>query len=363
MDAAVDAESLRRGEPAGPVGFSVGGDHPLVDPPGRLDLDVLLAREQGLSPQLLPLGQQSGPGVQGSACRVERVARTAAVTLNVLLDPAPAAVQGVTGQAHHMKGSMTATAWGSSSAVAVLKPVNPSIATTSTASRRDCSRSLSQVLNACLERPSTMSSSRAGPVADHGQIDDHGDVLVPTPRVPPEMLINPNRGAPPEPGRVVDQDPLAPREDRVVGGVPGDPEPLGDPRDGQVLTDDPLQRPPQPAPGELRPRLGRPSHVLAPHVPAPGAPVATDRHLQRGRAPAERLVSQAPHDGVTHSALAAAPATPLVGIDHPVRQHRPVGLKSLAGDLEAELIETAERVRSAQPKVASGMSRSSGRTA
>ena len=38
-----------------------------------------------------------------------------------------------------------------------------------------------------------------------------------------------------EPVRVVDQDPLALGQDRVVGGVPRDPEPLGDPGDGQVL--------------------------------------------------------------------------------------------------------------------------------
>ena len=32
------------------VGVAVGGDHPLVDPPGRFDLDVLVAGEQGLQP-------------------------------------------------------------------------------------------------------------------------------------------------------------------------------------------------------------------------------------------------------------------------------------------------------------------------
>ncbi len=59
---------------------------------------------------------------------------------------------------------MTATASGSSSAAAVLNPVNPSIATTSTRSRQSCGRPASHVLKAALERPSTMSSSRAGPV-------------------------------------------------------------------------------------------------------------------------------------------------------------------------------------------------------
>ncbi|PXY34673.1 hypothetical protein BAY59_03935 [Prauserella coralliicola] len=58
---------------------------------------------------------------------------------------------------------MTATASGSCSVVAVLKPVKPSIATTSTVSRHAVGRSASQVLKACLERPSTMWSSRAGP--------------------------------------------------------------------------------------------------------------------------------------------------------------------------------------------------------
>jgi len=32
--------------PVGAVGFAVGGDHELVDAPGRLDLDVLVGGEQ-----------------------------------------------------------------------------------------------------------------------------------------------------------------------------------------------------------------------------------------------------------------------------------------------------------------------------
>ncbi len=48
--------------------------------------------------------------------------------------------------------------------VAVLNPVNPSIATTSTPSSQACGRAASQALNTALERPSTMSNSRAGPV-------------------------------------------------------------------------------------------------------------------------------------------------------------------------------------------------------
>ena len=111
-------------------------------------------------------------GVQGPAGSVERVFPAAAVPVAVLLDPAPAAVQSVAREADDWgylrlrggNGSITATASGSSSVVAVLNPVTPSIATTSSPARQVAGRAASQVLNACLERPSTESSSREGPV-------------------------------------------------------------------------------------------------------------------------------------------------------------------------------------------------------
>ena len=59
---------------------------------------------------------------------------------------------------------MTGTACGSSSAAAVLKPANPSIATTSIAFAHSFGRAASHCLNTAFERPSTMSSNRAGPV-------------------------------------------------------------------------------------------------------------------------------------------------------------------------------------------------------
>ena len=140
--------------------------------------------------------------------------------------------------------------------------------------------------------------SRAGAVADRGQVDDHGDVLVAATGVPPDVLIHANDGDAVEPARVVDQDALAFGEDGVVGGVPRHPEPVSDPGDGEVLHHQALQRPPQPAAGQLRPRLRRLARVLPPHMPASGAAVAADRHLQRGRSPAERLVRQPADHGV-----------------------------------------------------------------
>ena len=61
------------------------------------------------------------------------------------------------------KGSMTAVASGSSSAAALLNPVNPSIATISIFSRHVWGWEASQVLKTCLDRPGTMSKSREGP--------------------------------------------------------------------------------------------------------------------------------------------------------------------------------------------------------
>ena len=41
-----------------PVGLAVGGDHPLVDAPGGLDLDVLVDGEQRFKPVALFIGEQ-----------------------------------------------------------------------------------------------------------------------------------------------------------------------------------------------------------------------------------------------------------------------------------------------------------------
>lgn len=59
---------------------------------------------------------------------------------------------------------MTVLAPGSSSAAALVNPVNPSIATISILSRQMLGWEASQVLKTCLERPGTMSKSREGPL-------------------------------------------------------------------------------------------------------------------------------------------------------------------------------------------------------
>ena len=64
LEAAVDRIKAR---PSPPAGVAVGGDHALVDAPGRLDLDVLLDGEQRLDPGGLLVGEQVSAGVQGPA--------------------------------------------------------------------------------------------------------------------------------------------------------------------------------------------------------------------------------------------------------------------------------------------------------
>ena len=193
-----------------------------------------------------------------------------------------------------------------------------------------------------------MSSSLAEPVwfSHRGQVDDDGDEGVPAPGVPPGVLVDPDDAHPsnrcgssirtrrPRPG---------PRRWRCSTT----PEGPSDAGDAQVLADDALQRPAQSTARQLRPRLGGPAGVLAPHVPAAGAPVAADRDQQRRRAPPERLVRQPTDDAVPRAALASAATTPPVGVINrvcdPARQHRTVRLQMLSHHDETELVQTAER--------------------
>jgi hypothetical protein len=115
--------------------LGIGGYDRLVDAPGDLDLDVGFVGEQRVDACALSVGEQVVSGVQGPPGAVERVVGVAAVSVQVLLDAAATAVQGITGQAGDVEGIHHRRPPGSSSLVAVLNPANPSIATTSRPSR------------------------------------------------------------------------------------------------------------------------------------------------------------------------------------------------------------------------------------
>src|SRR3954463_11780267 len=87
---------------------------------------------------------------------------------------------------------------------------------------------------------------------------------------------------------------------------------------------------------------------------AADASVATDRDLERGRAPAQRLLRQTPNQRVARRPPAAATATPLIGLHHAAREHGALWLKALADGHKPELIEPAEhgqvRAREARPR-------------
>ena len=115
--------------------------------------------------------------------------------------------------------------------------MNPSIATTSRPWRH-ASGPVGQPLLERLFRAArnhVEQPSRAGTVTDRGEVDDHGDVLVAAPGVPPHVLIHPDGGDTVETLRVSDRDPPAVGQDRVIGGVPRHGQRLGDPGDAQVL--------------------------------------------------------------------------------------------------------------------------------
>ena len=226
-----------------------------------------------------------------------------------------------------------------------MKPVNPSIATTSIPSRQSFGRWLSQVLNACLERPWTMPGSRAGPVPSRIPVRSVITVTYVPPRLVWRRTCSPAPIAVTPPDRVVSSIrarlPSARTASLAVFGATLRPSAIR--ATVQVPGHDRLQRPPEPATRQLRSRPGREGGVLAPHARTPGTPVTTDRDRQRGGAPAERFVGELPDHGVAHEALAAAAATPLAGFEDPAREHGTAGSEALAGHLKSELAGTAER--------------------
>ena len=192
---------------------------------------------------------------------------------------------------------MTATASGSSSAAAVLKPVNPSIATTSTCVapglRALGEPGLERLLGAALDH--VQQPGRAGAVADRGEVDDHGDVLVAAAGVAPHVLVHADRPRRRRTGaRIVDQHPLALGQDRVVGGVPRDrrglrrrgrrsgagPRSPPAPTAARGATASPAARPPGWCPGATRARSrctgsGGSSRPAASWVASPAARAPT----------------------------------------------------------------------------------------
>jgi hypothetical protein len=174
------------------VGLPVGGDHALVDAPGRFDLDVRVVGEQRLEPLLLFVGEQVGAGVQGAAGPVERIVGAAAVAVDDLLDPAATLVQGIAGEADDVEGVHHRNSVGQFLGGGGLEPGE--------AVHRDDLDTVTPGWVAFGEPPleglfgtaldHVDQPGGAGVVADRGEVDDHGDVLVTAAGVPPDVLID-----------------------------------------------------------------------------------------------------------------------------------------------------------------------------
>jgi hypothetical protein len=77
-------------------------------------------------------------------------------------------------------------------------------------------------------------------------------------------------------------------------------------------------------------------------VAAVVASVAAHRHLQGGWSPPERLVRQLTDHGAARDTTATAAVAPVVGIDDPASEHGPVGIETLPGHHEPQLVQPAE---------------------
>ena len=129
----------------------------------------------------------------------------------------------------------------------------------------------------------------------------------------------------------------------MLAALPGHTQGLGDARHRQMVDDQPRQCPAHRHVRELRARIGRLTHVLAPHVSALLAPVAAHAHAQHGGAPPVRLVRGAPDHRVTRLALAPAASAPPVLTSNPARQYCMVGLNVLACHFQPQVIQACER--------------------
>ena len=96
---------------------------------------------------------------------------------------------------------------------------------------------------------------------------------------------------------------------------------------------------------ELGTRIGRLTHVLAPHVSTRLAPVAAHAHVQDRGAPPAGYVSQVPDHRVTRNALAPAATAPPLLTRNTACQHSMVWLNALTRHLQPQAIQARERAQ------------------
>ena len=143
-------------------------------------------------------------------------------------------------------------------------------------------------------RDHVQQTRRTTAVAYGGQVDHDGDIAVTPPGVAPYVLIDAEDLHTIEAVRVAGDGLLGPGQDRVVGGVPGDPQSGCYPADRHALQGKGTQPPLHRRVGQPRPWLSQGRGVLSPHPAAVGAGEAPQAHHQLRGPPPHRHVGQAP---------------------------------------------------------------------
>ena len=131
----------------------------------------------------------------------------------------------------------------------------------------------------------------------------------------------------------------------MLAALPGHAQGLGDARHRHMMNDQPSECPTHRCTRELGARIGRLAHILAPHMGALRAPVATHAHMQDRGAPPVRLVRQAPDHRVPYDALAPAASAPPVLTSNTASQHSMVWPNALARHLQPQVIQARERAQ------------------
>ena len=198
-----------------------------------------------------------------------------------------------------------------------------------------------------LDRPETMSKSREGPLRSWTGVTSKMTVtiLVPVGGVAPHVFINANDTHPLEPCWNIDHQARPFSQDSGVGGSSRTRPGPGDARHRHMMNDHARQRPAHRRARELRARIGRLTHVLAPHVSTRLAPVAANAHMHDRGTPPAGLMRQAPDHHVTTNALAPAASTPPILTSNTARQHCMVCLNALTRHLQPQAIQARERAQ------------------
>ena len=183
---------------------------------------------------------------------------------------------------------------------------------------------------------------RSRSLADRGEINDDGDIFVPASGVSPHVLVDADHRHTIESIRIVDQQPVSFGQNRGIRGMPGHRELHRDHGHGVVINNECTQCPIESGSRDLGPGWCRSRGVLAPHVAAFDALVATQANMQCRWPVSEGFMCQPPQNSVADIAVTATPAAPIIGRIRSAFQHRFVGGDVLADACQVKGVEADE---------------------